>query len=116
MRLARHPGAPETSNAMPLSHSHQLLCVSRRPLSTTFIRLGFAGSVTSHISWEVVPRERSKYTFFLSARGKSLPSHTRAICAPPVSPGHGLLGSPGICPIHFVFLVPLTPPLYVPTS
>src|SRR5579863_1373591 len=116
MRLARQPGAPETSSAIPLSHSHQLLCVSRRPLSMTFKRLGFAGSVTSHISWEEVPRERSKYTLFLLARGSSLPSHTRVICAPPDSPGPGTRGSPGMCARYFGFFGSVTSTIDVPLS
>src|SRR2546425_4599478 len=35
---------------------------SRSPLTTTAMRLGFAGSVTSQVSWPTVPRLRSKYT------------------------------------------------------
>src|SRR5215469_12735654 len=116
MRLARQPGAPETRNAMPESHSHQLLCVSRRPLSTTFSRVGFDGSLTSHISCEEVPRERSRYTFFLSARGNSLPSHTRVICAPPVSPGPGMRGSPGMCARYLGALGSVTSTMDVPLS
>src|SRR5262249_5316221 len=79
-------GGPETRYAIPVSHSHQLLCVSRRPLTTTVRRPGFAGSVTSQISCPDVPKLRSRYTLVLSARGRSLPLQTRTICAPPASP------------------------------
>ena len=75
---------------MPVSHSHQLLCVSRSPLTTTVRRAGFAGSVTSHISCADPPKLRSRYTLLLSACGSALPSHTRTICAPPDSPPPGL--------------------------
>jgi hypothetical protein len=116
MRLVRQPGAPETRYAMPLSHSQKLLWVSFKPLSMTVTRLGFAGSDTSHNSWELVPRVRSKYTLFLLARGSSLPSHTRVICAPPDSPGPGMRGSPGMCARYFGFLGSVTSTMDVPLS
>src|ERR1700685_664466 len=116
MRLVRQPGAPETRYAMPLSHSHQLLCVSTKPLSTTVKRLGLAGSDTSHTSCEEVPRARSKYTLFLLARGSSLPSHTRVICAPPDSPGPGMRGSPGMCATYLGFFGSVTSTMEVPLS
>src|ERR1700674_4029494 len=116
MRFVRQPGAPETRYAIPESHSHQLLCVSRKPLSTTVKRLGFAGSDTSHTSWDEVPRARSKYTLFLLARGSSLPSHTRVICAPPDSPGPAMRGSPGMCARYFGCLGSVTSTMDVPLS
>src|SRR5580692_6315826 len=116
MRFVRQPGAPETRYAIPESHSHQLLCVSRKPLSTTVRRLGFAGSDTSQTSWEDVPRARSRYTLFLLARGNSLPSHTRVICAPPDSPGPGVRGSPGMCARYFGFFGSVTSTIDVPLS
>src|SRR6185503_13881200 len=89
----RHPGAPETRYAMPLSHSHQFLCVPPSPPTIIVTRLGAAGLVTSQISWAELPNVLSRYTLLLSARGSVLPSHTRTICAPPVS---AMPGSPGI--------------------
>ena len=44
---------------MPVSHSHQLLCVSRSPLTTTVTRLGFTGSVTSQTSCAELPKLRA---------------------------------------------------------
>ena len=38
---------------MPVSHSHQLLCVSFSPLTIGVTRVGFSGVVTSQISWPV---------------------------------------------------------------
>src|SRR5580693_4600576 len=116
MRFVRQPGAPETRYAMPLSHSQKLLWVSFKPLSMTVRRLGFAGSETSHTSWEDVPRARSRYTLFLLARGNSLPSHTRVICAPPDSPGPGVRGSPGMCARYFGFFGSVTSTRDVPLS
>ena len=57
MRLVRQPdGAPsETRYAIPVSHSHQFLCVLLRPSSTVVSRAGFAGSVTSQTSWWSLP-------------------------------------------------------------
>ena len=52
---------------------------------STVSRFGFAGLVTSQISCAEFPKGRSKYTLFLSACGRVLPSHTRAICEPPAS-------------------------------
>src|SRR5215813_12237748 len=114
MRRVRHSGAPETRNAMPVSHSHQLLCVSRRPLTTMEMRLGFAGSVTSQISCAELPKLRSKYTLLLSARGSWLPSHTRAICAPPDSPVPGVVGSPGMCARYLGCFGSVTSTIHVP--
>src|SRR5207248_2242222 len=94
MRRVRQSRTPATRYAMPVSHSHQLLCVSRSPLTTTVSRFGFDGSVTSHTSCAVFPKLRSRYTLLLSARGNVLPSHTRTICAPPCS---ACPGSPGMC-------------------
>src|SRR5713226_6586973 len=85
IRRVRHPGAPETRYAMPLSHSHQFLCVPPSPLTMTVRRPGAAGLVTSQISWAALPDVLSRYTLLLSARGSVLPSHTRTICAPPAS-------------------------------
>ena len=44
---------------MPLSHSHQFLCV---PFTGPMLemRTGFAGSVTSQISWAELPNVRSR--------------------------------------------------------
>ena len=36
---------------MPVSHSHQFLCVEVRPVTTVLVFRGFAGSVTSQTSW-----------------------------------------------------------------
>ena len=60
MRREFQPFTPETRYAMPVSHSHQLLCVSRRPLTMTVMIAGFSGLVTSHISCAEVPKERSR--------------------------------------------------------
>src|SRR5205809_514002 len=84
---------------MPVSHSHQFLCVSLSPLTTTARRLGFAGSVTSQVSCADVPKLRSRYTLLLSARGFALPLQTRTICAPPASPPPA--ASPGIWARYF---------------
>src|SRR6476660_6877704 len=105
MRRVRHLGSPEIKYAMPVSHSHQFLCVLMRPLTTTVTRSGFDGSVTSQISCAVSPNERSRYTLLLSARGRSRPSHTRPISAPPASPCHT---SPGVCMRYFGHLVSVT--------
>src|SRR5947207_13753455 len=114
MRRVRQSGGPETKKAIPVSHSHQLLCVSRRPLTTTVTRLGFAGSVTSQISCDDPPKLRSRYTLLLSARGSWLPSHTRAICAPPDSPPPGAGGSPGMCARYFGCFGSVTSTIDVP--
>src|SRR5216684_2557778 len=55
IRRVRHPGAPETRYAMPLSHSHQFLCVPPSPPTMTVSRPGAAGLVTSQISCAVLP-------------------------------------------------------------
>ena len=52
--------SPETMNAIPVSHSQKLLCVSRRPLTTTVTRDGAAGSVTSQTSCAEPPKLRSR--------------------------------------------------------
>src|SRR5687767_8580517 len=70
---------------MPVSHSHQLLCVSESPLDTTLTRSGSSGLDTSQTSCAEVPYVRSRYTL-----PPPCTSHTRAICAPPP-------GSPGMC-------------------
>ncbi len=44
---------------MPVSHSHQLLCVSRSPLTIVVTSAGFSGAVTSQISCAELPKERS---------------------------------------------------------
>ena len=69
---------------MPVSHSHQLLCVPVRLSTTVVSLLGFAGSVTSQISCALPPSGRSKYHLPFTPRGSVLPLHTRTICAPPV--------------------------------
>src|SRR6476660_5990460 len=79
---------------MPVSHSHQFLCVSFNPATTVVIRLGRSGFVTSQISCDVVPPVRSIYTLAGSPFGSFLPSQMRTICAPPCS---FMPGSPGIC-------------------
>ena len=65
---------------MPLLHSHQFLCVPARLLTITVTRLGFAGSVTSQISWAALPNVRSRYTLLVSARRSSL-GHLAAVRA-----------------------------------
>ena len=69
---------------MPVSHSHQLLCVPVRLSTTVVSLLGFAGSVTSQISCALPPSGRSRYHLPFTPRGSVLPLHTRTICAPPV--------------------------------
>ena len=69
---------------MPVSHSHQLLCVPVRLSTTVVSLLGFAGSVTSQISCALPPSGRSRYHLPLTPRGSVLPLQTRTICAPPV--------------------------------
>src|SRR6476620_11106239 len=74
---------------MPLSHSHQFLCVPLNPPTaglpppTVRTPTGCAGSVTSQISWAELLSPRSMYTL-LSCTGRELPSHTRTIWAPPL--------------------------------
>ena len=70
---------------MPVSHSHQLLCVPE-PATTVGDagRPGRVGDVPDLVP--DLPKLRSRYTLLLSARGSSLPSQTRTICAPPASP------------------------------
>src|SRR5436309_1550496 len=116
MRRVRQSGGPETRKAIPVSHSHQLLCVSRSPLTTTVTRFAFAGSVTSQISCDDPPKLRRRYTLLLSARGNWLPSHTRTICAPPDSPPPGLAGSPGICATYLGCFGSVTSRIDVPLS
>ena len=50
VRRVRHSGAPPTRYAIPVSHSHQLLCVSRSSLTITVNRVGCDGFETSHTS------------------------------------------------------------------
>src|SRR5438477_2825651 len=117
MRFTRQPGAPPTKYAIPVSHSHQLLCVSWRPVTTAVIRLGFVGSVTSHSSCPLPPKLRNRYVLLLSARGSSFPSHTRTIWAPPDSPtAPGVGGSPGICDRYFGCLGSVTSTIEVPLN
>src|SRR4030095_5295627 len=101
MRPVRQPEAPTCSGsalarspeiryAMPVSHSHQFLCVEVSPVTTVLAFCGLAGSVTSHTSspelGTELPQVRSRYV---------LPwrSHTRAICAPPCSEPPGAPGT-----------------------
>ena len=67
---------------MPVSHSHQSLCVEVRPDTTVLVLRGLAGSVTSHTSCAefgiALPDVRSRYV-------RPPRSQTRAICAPPCS-------------------------------
>src|SRR5215510_15891098 len=79
---------------MPLSHSHQFLCVSLRFCDTVVSSAGFAGSVTFQIWCAWLPKVRRRYTLLLSPLGSCDPSHTRTICAPPAS---ARPGSPGMC-------------------
>src|SRR5579864_9303411 len=97
---------------MPVSHSHQLLCVSRSPLTTTVRRLGFDGSVTSQLSWADVPKLRSRYTLLLFARGRSAPLHARTIWAPPASPWP--VGAPRIWARYFGCFGSVTSTIDVP--
>src|ERR1700674_506153 len=99
---------------MPVSHSHQLLCVSWSPLTMTVRRFGFAGLVTSQISCAELPKVRSKYTLLLSACGSVLPSHTRTICAPPASDLPAVPGSPGIWARYFGYFGSVTSRIEVP--
>src|SRR5688572_484070 len=69
---------------MPVSHSHQLLCVPVRLSTTVVSLLGFAGTVTSQTSCALPPRGRSRYHLPFTPRGSVLPLHTRTIWAPPV--------------------------------
>src|SRR2546425_9298649 len=81
--------SPETRYAMPVSHSHQFLCVDVRPVTTVLVFCGFAGSVTSHTSW---PEFGTELPMVLSRYVRPCRSHTRAICAPPCSPPPGTPG------------------------
>ena len=58
MRLARQSFAPPTRKATPVSHSHQLLCVSRKP-SSRVTSTGLEGSATFQISCAWPPKLRS---------------------------------------------------------
>src|ERR1700674_3573635 len=98
MRGTRQPTGPETKYAMPVSHSHQFLCVPLRPSTTTVRRLGLAGSVTSHTSWVVAPLGRNRYHLPFTPCGKTLPLQTRTICAPP--PSSPPSDEPGICDMY----------------
>jgi hypothetical protein len=44
---------------MPVSHSHQFLCVPLTPLTIVVSSDGFSGCVTSQISWPALPNVRS---------------------------------------------------------
>src|SRR5437016_1719073 len=50
MRRMRQSGNPETTYAIPESHSHQFLCVPLSPFDSVETSEGFVGSVTSHTS------------------------------------------------------------------
>src|SRR5262245_56331399 len=103
---------------MPVSHSHQLLCVPRRPLTMTLMRVGFDGSVTSHIScaeFAVLPYALSRYVFVLSPRGSVAPLQTRTCCAPPdsaVPPDSR--GCPGMWARYLGFFGSVTSTIEVP--
>jgi hypothetical protein len=58
MRRVRQSGAPDTRKAMPVSHSHQFLCVSFNP-PIRVISTGLAGSATFQISCASPPNVRS---------------------------------------------------------
>jgi hypothetical protein len=97
---------------MPVSHSHQLLCVPVR-LSTTVVSLvGFDGSVTSQISWALPPSGRSKYHLPFTPFGRVLPLHTRTIWARPVRRSSPV----AICARYLVFAGSVTSTIDVPLT
>src|SRR5215510_4655216 len=96
---------------MPLSHSHQFLCVSLRFCDTVVSSAGFAGSVTFQIWCAWLPKVRRRYTLLLSPLGSCDPSHTRTICAPPASARPGW---PGMCARYFGCLGSVTSRIDVP--
>ena len=77
---------------MPVSHSHQFLCVCLRPPTIVVSCAGRAGSLTSQISCERLPIVRRRYVLLVSARGSVAPAHTRTIEAPPSSASPGAPG------------------------
>src|SRR5262245_4045059 len=70
---------------MPVLHSHQFLWVLASPVTTVVSSAGSLGLLTSHTSWAKLPSVRSRYVFPAVPRGRSAPSQTRTICAPPAS-------------------------------
>src|SRR5579863_5676910 len=90
--LCCHPSdfAPATRYAIPVSHSHQLLCVLLKPASTVVTNFGAAGSVTSQIWCDslapALPNARSRNQRpavpLAEALGRVFPPHTLTICAP----------------------------------
>src|SRR5580698_10913660 len=107
---------------MPVSHSHQLLCVLLRPLNMVFKNLGADGSVTSQIWCDsfapALPKARSKKNFpampLAAAFGMVLPGQTRTICAPAAA-NEPLMGSgPGMWNRNFGFLTLVTSMIDVP--
>src|SRR5262249_22096470 len=87
--------SPEIRYAVPVSHSHQFLCVEVSPDTTVLAFRGLAGSVTSQTSWPefgtLFPNVRRSHV--LPCR-----SHARAIWAPPCS---GPPGAPGMWARYF---------------
>ena len=70
---------------MPVSHSHQLLCVPLRPSTTRVTSRRLLGSAVFQISRAELPHGRNRWTAFASPLGRVLPSQTRTICAPRVA-------------------------------
>src|SRR5476651_1180357 len=95
---------------MPVSHSHQFLCVPCNPETTVDTCTGFAGSLVSHTSCAALPYVRSM-NVRPGAFGK--PVHTRTIWAPPVSPEPG---SPGMWVSNFGCAGSVTSRIDVPLS
>src|SRR5258705_2075471 len=111
MRGVRQAGSPLTRYAMPVSHSHQLLCVSFSPVTMVETFVGFSGVVTSQTSCPDVPIGRRRNVLFLSAFGS--PLHARTICD---WPGPCASPTPGMCAMYFGALGFVTSTTDVPLS